>query len=216
MIEVDFVMEGKFDGIIHWCIGRRGYEDTMLFLTEPSARYRESFLEGLREFQREGIMLEYSVSRLSTDFDIYLRSVRADAERRFFPPDYVPSTRFWLIDGDEQHGLYVGNLTIRHRLNDILNKVGGHIGYQIRPSLRCRGYGKQLLQLGLQKAYELGLRRALLTCDETNIGSKKVIEYNGGQFENAVYVEGSPIKKLRYWIDLSTRDSSLHVDEKGA
>ena len=57
------------------------------------------------------------------------------------------------------------------------------------------------MRLGLEKARDLGLRRVLVTCDETNIGSKKIIEYNGGVFENAVEAE-SPIKKLRYWIDI--------------
>jgi len=57
------------------------------------------------------------------------------------------------------------------------------------------------LRLGLEKARDLGLRRVLVTCDETNIGSKKIIEYNGGVFENAVEAD-SPIKKLRYWIDI--------------
>jgi len=57
------------------------------------------------------------------------------------------------------------------------------------------------LRLGLEKARDLGLRRVLVTCDETNIGSKKIIEYNGGVFENAVEAE-SPIKKLRYWIGI--------------
>jgi len=42
----------------------------------------------------------------------------------------------------------------------------------------------------------------LLTCNESNIGSRKIIEANGGQFENAVVVEGQADKKLRYWISL--------------
>lgn len=175
----------------------------MLFLTEPGIQYKESFLEGLREFQCEGRLMEYSVGRLTSNFEIYLRSVRADAERRIFPPDHVPTTRLWLIEGDEQQGMYVGNLTIRHELNAFLIKAVGHIGYQIRPSLRRKGYGRQILHLGLLKAHELGLSRALVTCDEDNIGSKKVIEYNGGQLENAISIEGSSIKKLRYWIDLA-------------
>lgn len=60
--------------------------------------------------------------------------------------------------------------------------------------------GTELLRLGLAKARERGMERVLLTCDETNIGSRKLIEANGGQLENAVVVEGSPVKKLRYWI----------------
>ncbi|GCE27298.1 acetyltransferase [Dictyobacter alpinus] len=176
----------------------------MLFLIEPTVRYKESFLEGLREFQDEGSFLQEDLRALSTHFEEYVRRLTTQYQRASFPPDYVPATRYWLVEVDEQgQEVYVGNLTVRHELNAFLLKVGGHIGYQIRPSWRRRGYGKQILHLGLQKALELGITRALVTCDETNIGSKKVIEYNGGQFENAVFIEGSRIKKLRYWIDIA-------------
>lgn len=176
----------------------------ILFLTEPTVRYKESFLEGLREFQAEGSFLHEDVRQLSAHFDEYVRRLTAHYQRSSFPPDYVPATRYWLIEVDGQgQEVYVGNLTVRHELNALLLKVGGHIGYQIRPSWRCKGYGKQILHLGLQKALELGITRALVTCAETNIGSKKVIEYNGGQFENAIFIEGSSIKTLRYWIDIA-------------
>ena len=62
-----------------------------------------------------------------------------------------------------------------------------------------------LLCLGLEKAREQGLCSVLLTCDETNVGSKKIIEANGGHYENAVQQEDTSVKKLRYWIDLSCR-----------
>lgn len=174
----------------------------MLFLTEPDVHYKESFLEAFQEFQQEGAFLYTNVRSLSTDFEGYVKQLNPTYTRASFPPDYVPSVRYWLIEAGEHGGTYVGNLTLRLELNDFLLKVAGHIGYQIRPSWRCRGYGKQILHLGLRKAWTLGITRALVTCDETNIGSKKVIEYNGGQFENAVYVEGSSTKKLRYWIDI--------------
>jgi len=87
-------------------------------------------------------------------------------------------------------------------LNSDLLKWGGHIGYEIRPSKRRHGYGTEILRLGLEKAKQVGLHKALVTCDETNIGSKKIIENNGGQFENALAIDGSPVKKLRYWIDI--------------
>jgi predicted acetyltransferase len=56
--------------------------------------------------------------------------------------------------------------------------------------------------MGLERAHECGLHRILLTCDETNLGSRKVIENNGGQLENAVEVEGQTVLKMRYWIHL--------------
>ena len=102
------------------------------------------------------------------------------------------------MDGEE----WIGKLTLRTTINEKYLLSGGHIGYEIRPSKRRLGYGTELLRMGLEKARQRGLQRVLLTCDETNLGSRKVIENNGGQFENAVHVEGQTVLKMRYWIDL--------------
>ena len=171
----------------------------MRFLTEPGVQYKDEFLEAVREFHCEGRLLFHDIERISNNFDTFLKQVRNQKIKAHIPPDRVPTTEFWLIDD----GKYIGYLSLRHELNDFLLKVAGHIGYMIRPSKRCQGYGKEILHLGLEQAKLIGLNRVLVTCDENNIGSKKVIEANGGVFENAVVVEGSPIKKLRYWIDLA-------------
>ncbi|QBD81537.1 GNAT family N-acetyltransferase [Ktedonosporobacter rubrisoli] len=175
----------------------------MPFLTEPCAEYKEQFIEGIREFQREGKQLHYDIQRISTDFEAFLRATREQQEHVRIGPNRVPTTEMWLIDGDE----YIGYLALRHELNDFLLKVAGHIGYMIRPSKRRLGYGTEILRLGLEQAKKLGLPRALVTCDENNIGSKKVIEHNGGKLENAVEVEGATVRKLRYWIDLMEQEN---------
>jgi predicted acetyltransferase len=174
----------------------------MIFLTEPAPQYKESFLEGLREFQEEGRMLNYDPQRIQKDFNSFLRHIQTQKDRNKISSHLVPATEYWLIKGDEEGGIYLGTFSLRHELNAMFLRVGGHVGYQIRPSERLRGYGKELLRLGLHKARQLGFTRVLVTCDENNISSQKVIEYNGGQFENSVSVEGSPMRKLRYWIDL--------------
>ena len=171
----------------------------MIFLTEPDSKYQDSFLAGLREFHQEGRMLQYDFRVVSENFERFLYHLKAQQDRTKLPPHIVPQSHFWLIDHDE----FIGILSLRRELNDTFIRISGHIGYQVRPSKRQRGYGRELLRLGLQKAKELGFTRVLLTCDEDNIASKRVIESNGGQFENAILVEGSPIKKLRYWIDLA-------------
>jgi predicted acetyltransferase len=170
----------------------------MLCLVQPSRTYKESFIESVREFQKEGRWLYFDLNSLISDYDGFLQSVRNQADKTKVRRGRVPSTEYWLIDGDE----FIGTLNIRHELNDYLYRIAGHIGYSIRPSKRRRGYGKEILRLGLQKAKERGLTRVLITCDEDNIGSKKIIEYNGGVFENAVTEEGSPVRKLRFWIDI--------------
>lgn len=170
----------------------------MLRLIEPSMEYKQQYIEAVREFQREGRHLDKDVQRLEADFTTFLARLKAQKERRNLPPDVVPFTDFWLVEEQE----FIGRLSVRHELNDFLLKIGGNIGYEIRPSKRCQGYGKRMLRMGLEEAHKMGLHRALVTCDENNIGSKKIIEANGGQFENASTVEGSPIRKLRYWISL--------------
>jgi len=170
----------------------------MIFLTEPDIKYQDSFLAGLREFHQEGRMLQYDFEKVRGDFERFLYYLRAQQDRTKLPPHIIPQSHFWLIDNDE----FIGILSLRRGLNDTFIRISGHVGYQIKPSKRQQGYGKELLRQGLQKAKELDFTRVLLTCDEDNIASKKIIESNGGQFENAIPVEGSPMKKLRYWIDL--------------
>lgn len=175
----------------------------MTFLTEPSDKYQETFLAGLREFHQEGRMLQYNFQIVSQDFERFLHNLRTQQDWTKLAPYVVPQRHFWLIDEDE----FIGILSLRCGPDETFIRISGHVGYQIRPSKRRHGYGKELLRQGLQKAKELGFARVLLTCDEDNIASKKVIESNGGQFENAILVDGAPVKKLRYWIDLSDSSS---------
>lgn len=69
------------------------------------------------------------------------------------------------------NGEYVGRVSLRHRLNAGLEAWGGHIGYEVRPSVRGRGYGHALLAGMLPHARTLGLERALLHCDDSNAAS---------------------------------------------
>lgn len=88
----------------------------------------------------------------------------------------VPMTMYWLyIDGKP-----VGYGKLRHCLNDALRKIGGHIGYAIRPTERGKGYAKVMLKMLLAEAGEKGIDEVLLTCMEENLASRKVIEANGG------------------------------------
>ncbi len=136
------------------------------------------------------------LSLIEKDFSLYVEHLLSQAKGKNLPMGYVPQTIYWLIDNDE----FIGRVSLRHRLTKSLLQVGGHIGYYIRPTKRQKGYGKKLLELTLIKAKELGLTRVLVTCDERNIGSKKVIEGNGGIFQDSIVIEERKPKTLRYWI----------------
>lgn len=114
----------------------------------------------------------------------------------------VPKSTYFLTD--DAHHLY-GVLSIRHRLNDDYFMYNGHIGYKIHPAYRHQGYGKEILKQGLKKAFELGLDKVLITVNEDNIYSIKIIEHYGGILENKVFKTDGYI--LRYWIDLKGASS---------
>jgi predicted acetyltransferase len=114
----------------------------------------------------------------------------------------VPTDTFWLID----QGKLLGVLNIRHRLSSFLERYGGHIGYQTNPKVWGQGYGKYLLAQGLHHAREQhGLAQALVTCNDDNIGSVKIIEANGGREFRITphpFVAG---KLLRlYWVETAS------------
>jgi predicted acetyltransferase len=167
-------------------------------LVRPSVSYKESYIQAALESYAAGEQPEPDVKIIDERFADFVTRVLSWADRANPGVGLVPETVYWLIENDE----YIGRVSIRHELTDNLLKYGGHIGYEIRPSKRKRGYGKEILRLALEKAKDLGLTRALVTCDEDNIGSKKIIEHNGGVLEDAVSVNGQTAKKLRYWIEI--------------
>lgn len=169
----------------------------MLFLSEPSMLYKDTYLEALREFHSEGRNLEFDYHDLSTSFRHYLQGWY---DRKIKPrPGSVAESTFWLIEDET----FIGRISIRHHLTDSLMNFGGHIGYEIRPIRRRQGYGTSMLGLGLEKAKAIGITRALVTCDDTNIASAKIIEANGGQLENIILLAGYPVPVRRYWIEIS-------------
>ena len=118
----------------------------------------------------------------------WLRSQALEESPR--PEGFVPSTTLWWVQDDD----YLGRVAIRHRLTPPLLEGGGHIGYDVRPSARRRGHATAMLRAVLPVARGLGIESALVTCDVTNIPSRKVIEANGGVFEDQ---RG---EKLRFWV----------------
>ena len=126
----------------------------------------------------------------------YLEGLDFQEKGKELPKGRVPAS-FLIAEVD---GNLVGRSSIRHTLNDYLFNVGGHIGYGVRPEYRGKGYAKEILQQSLLFIRGLGVDKALITCDDDNIASAKVIESQGGVLENLVQDEGRLIR--RYWVDL--------------
>ena len=169
--------------------------------TTPNIKYKETYLSGIKEFQQEGRHLEDDVNDLENNFEKYVEKCEADSRAKEIDPKtgWVPQTIYWMI----MDGKYLGRVSIRHFLNDKLLKLGGHIGYDVVPSERKKGYGTELLKYALVKSKEMSLEKVLLTCDEENIASRKIIEKCGGVLENIVPGEKEgDCSKCRFWISL--------------
>ena len=124
--------------------------------------------------------------------------VLAERERgEHLPANHVASTFLFAFAGSS----IVGRVSIRHALTSYLERVGGHIGYVVVPQYRRQGYATAILRQSLQIARQpLGLTRVLVTCDDDNVGSIKVIEKNGGVLESTVTHPDGDTPKRRYWI----------------
>jgi predicted acetyltransferase len=135
-------------------------------------------------------------------FARYLEVLEAQERDAGIIPGQVPSTFLFAFLGHR----VVGRVAIRHRLTGALLRVGGHIGYVVVPEFRRRGHATEMLRLALGIARDrLRLDRVLVTCDENNVGSIRVIERNGGVLESVVDgpEPGRPPTR-RYWSDTGT------------
>ncbi|MGC5168891.1 GNAT family N-acetyltransferase [Luteimicrobium sp. DT211] len=93
---------------------------------------------------------------------------------------------------------WAGRVSVRRALTPTLARVGGHIGFSVRPAYRRRGYGTTLLRAGLGIARDLGVGRTLVTCATDNVGSAAVIERCGDLLEDVVDIPGlAPARRYR-------------------
>ena len=143
----------------------------------PDASGRAAWADFAAEFAAAGEPdIPGSGGSMRGGFDAWLRKVRASAEGRDLPADRVPATTYWAMAGDRI--VACGNL--RHRLTAELEVMGGHIGFSVRPSERCRGHAKALLRFLLRRARELGVGDVVMTCDQGNVASASVLRACGG------------------------------------
>jgi predicted acetyltransferase len=163
-------------------------------LIEPDIGWKEEFLA----FWEES---ESAFHEEMTDFHAYVQKRIDNKAGRDLPVGWVPWTEYWLV----KENRVMGTSSLRHQLTPALEEFGGHIGYVIRPSERRKGYGTEILRLTLQKAAAIHIPQVIITCDDVNLASARIIEVNGGQLKDIIWNE--PLKRFtrRYWIHLNHR-----------
>ncbi|MGY0216156.1 GNAT family N-acetyltransferase [Endozoicomonadaceae bacterium StTr2] len=168
-------------------------------LVTPGLEYKVMFLQFIQDLEQNDPERAWIYAGASKDFSIYLQQLMDSQAGRNLKPGYVPCSHFWLID----NGQMLGAIRVRHNIdNEFLRQECGHIGYDIAPTFRGCGHGTTILKLGLQKAERLGITQVLVTADEDNTASRKVIEKNQGRFESTIMGDESKVRISRYWFNL--------------
>ncbi len=169
-------------------------------LVKPASEYKESYIEALREFQKEDRYTFLDIDEIEESFDKFIKDINA-GKRHLHKPyadwvEPVPETVLWFVKEDK----YIGSVNIRHRLNWHLEKWGGHINFMIRPSMRGKGFGKKILQKAIPCICYLGIDRALITVNPEETAAQKIIEFAGGEFQDQTPETAQFPSRRRYWI----------------
>ncbi|MER5637171.1 GNAT family N-acetyltransferase [Kitasatospora sp. NPDC002227] len=156
-------------------------------LVDPTVTLRSSFRSAVAEYRadRESELpwfvhdIEPAALTGEAAFTAYVDRLLAERQVIGVRADgFVAQTTLWWVDGTT----FLGRLAVRHRLTPNLTRLGGHIGYDVRPTARRQGHATAILAAALPVAAALGITEALLTCAESNTASRHVIESNGGRY----------------------------------
>ncbi len=155
----------------------------------PSRAYLPGYLDALnRGWSPDNVHGDRArleeLEKIAQDGDAFLASL-VDREARGTPillPDgtrvpRLPGYRRWLWDGE-----FCGTIGFRWQpgTDALPPHVLGHIGYNVVPWKRNRGYATDALRLLLPDARAEGLQYVELTTEPHNAASQRVIEKNGG------------------------------------
>lgn len=166
-----------------------------LQLARPSLALYKSFLEFVGDMRSNNQPLwEAYLPRINESPEQFVKRLRNRELNPELP--FVPETIYWAIfDGN-----VVGRISLRHCLEGNLHKIGGHIGYEIGPKWRNRGFATEILRQILETTKTKEIGKVLLTCSPNNLASNKTILKNGGVFDKTVFVDFINEDRNHYWI----------------
>jgi predicted acetyltransferase len=176
-------------------------------LVRPELAHVPSFVAAMKEgYSRDTLRPENPgvIAQIEREPEWFLRLLNNPPSTVVLPDgtlgERVPETQLWYVEGDE----FLGSVSVRHALNDLLEAWGGHVGYAVRPSAQGRGYASAMLagMLDYIRA-NMPLERVALTVNLKNPASIRVIEKNGGVLQDEVdhpWIPGD--RGRRYWITL--------------
>ena len=144
-------------------------------LVKPSEKYLTSYLEGCEKMW--GHLHDNYIIHNPLDFDEWKTHIFSDYENNEkginLPEGFLPHATFWVIENEQ----YIGTVDIRLALSEQLYEYGGVCGIAIIPEKRGMGKGIEVTKLAFEKMEELKISPIIVTCEEENTPSIKLIEH---------------------------------------
>ena len=170
----------------------------MRTLVIPSVQWVAGYRSALREAAEIGEVVPWDPAH-DCDDTTMAAAIRDMAEGIWGPGATIPTQLLcWWVDGDA----YLARISLRFmslRETQPHHYAGhGDIGYDVRPSARGRGEATAMLRAMLQLAKERDYPDALITCDNTNLASRRVLEKAGGVFVDEYDDAGEIVLRYRF------------------
>lgn len=168
----------------------------MLELIKPSLKYKDKYLEMIKEWQEYGgpfepCLIEYDCNNPidSLDYDAVVEVADNYSNGKIFEYDldyFTSSDFYFLVDEDE----LIGMCEVRHNLTLIGQDIKGNVNCGIRPSKRncgyCQGVINKLLKTNKENIF-------YMCFDESNCIMQKVAAFLGFKQRKSTAVEGKVI-----------------------
>ncbi len=167
----------------------------MLRFIIPDEKRASEYLVLCKEYAAENNSRHKSVNSLEKSVERIKQDIGCENGIIPFGDEYT-ITR-WV---ENENGELVGTCRLRPELQNLSVNVDGHIGYDVRPGYRKRGYGSEILRLALTEIRKHKTGSVLVTCADDNVASCRIIEKNGGTLEKILFDEDDQIDVRRYWI----------------
>ena len=176
-------------------------------LVKLSASYADKIVEYRAEFPSDHVRLTYDPARIpGMDYlEKYGNGLKYQNILDWIQFCEEMSDKItWYMSIRQNDDKIIGFIVFRHKLeyDDDDREFASNFGYSVRPSERGKGYAKEQLRLGLQKAKAYGLDQVRIICRDINIGSNKTILANGGVYVDTIHGEESGLNVNRYDIQI--------------
>lgn len=166
-------------------------------LVVPAPRWAAEYREALREAAELGEVVPWDPAFDCSD-DELLDAIARAAAGIWGPGATEPSQWYrWWVEGEH----YLARISLRFpgfRENADHYASHGDIGYDVRPSERGRGVATDMLRAMLDFARRQGYEDALVTCDDVNAASRRVIEKAGGSYLDTLIDGDDTVLRYRF------------------